>query len=84
MVNFDFKKIAEKIADELVGTCGTLNSTLEANNLSNLDDDLDFTTALDTLIFECTTCAWWCLIEEEHSSDYNLSELTCLECCEEL
>jgi len=65
----------QEASDRLVGTC---DSALE---FEDLFDDQKFCEWLDTQIFLCTQCGWWCEMSEEESDDHGLDEWTCRDCC---
>lgn len=68
------------VIDNLRGTSsGSLDSECEAVGLSS---GMEVTAAVDSAIFSCTQCGWWCEIDEESSEDFGLDEWTCLQCCE--
>ena len=65
------KTIMEVLINTLVGTCKSLD---EACDLCNIEfDDLDFE-LLDSEIFLCDTCNWWCSIDEQVDTG------ACIEC----
>ena len=66
----------QEVIDELRGTCNLSQS----DEHEELFDDLDFCAELDSQIFSCTQCGWWCDIDEEVSDDYGLDDLTCRDC----
>jgi hypothetical protein len=56
---------AEKVAQDLRGTTGSLEDSLRAlDRPSELRDDMQFLAAIDGLVFECTGCGWWHEISE--------------------
>lgn len=71
----------QEIIDQLVGTCDSVASLGEEAEARF--EDLDFCLFVDSQIFLCTNCGWWCTIDEEASADYDLDEWTCQQCCEE-
>jgi hypothetical protein len=54
----------EIIAEALRGTCRSLQSVLEDNDMDGADDDMNFCLALDSLVFCCEACEWWCEMSE--------------------
>lgn len=75
--------LPREIVNELRGTCQTLEEVLYLRVAEDLEDNLKFLDYLDSRIFKCTACSWWCDIEEESSEDFGLNDWTCLDCCEE-
>ncbi len=73
----------EEIVEDLRGTCNSLDTVLDRHTADDLFGDQAFHDYLDSQIFCCVTCQWWCEISEEASEDFGLEEWTCLECCEE-
>lgn len=64
--------LAREAAERLAGTCGSvadLGPEFEA-----AQNDMEFCAELDSLVFECSCCGWWCEIGEE--ADYR----TCIDC----
>lgn len=54
--------VIEKVADELQGQCVlSLEDVIERDQL--IFDTSDYA-YLDTLIFQCECCDWWCEINE--------------------
>lgn len=74
----------DEIISSLQGTTNSLEQVLESHNKEDLEDNSEFLAFLDSLIFCCSMCGWWCEISEEASEDHNLSEFTCKECCDEI
>ena len=71
----------QEIVEYLRGTCNAIYELTEKEQARF--DNAKFCAYLDSEIFHCTQCGWWCDIDEEASSDHGLDELTCLQCCEE-
>lgn len=63
---------ADEVAETLEGTARDLNdeSTEEERN------NADFCERLDSLIFECAECSWWCELVEQNSCG------RCNDCCD--
>lgn len=63
---------AQEVSETLQGTARDLNdeSTEEERN------NKDFTDTLDSLVFECPTCNWWCELSEQNSCGQ------CNDCCD--
>ena len=55
---------AQEVAAELMGT--PHNITWAASNAEI--QDKTFCQELDTLVFECMGCGWWCDVEELHDT----------------
>jgi hypothetical protein len=55
----DRKKMTE-IAEELQGTCKTIDDILEAHGLDIGDLSLELAQDLDDITMMCETCGWWC------------------------
>ena len=58
------RAIAERIASNLQGTCRSLLVELEEIEREDLELNQEFCNVLDSLVFECTGCSWWCEISE--------------------
>ena len=54
--------MAHKAAEQLQGTCKSIPELGE--EFEDLEDDSDFCATLDSLVFECERCNWWCEISE--------------------
>lgn len=52
------------IAEDLRGTCQSLMDALAKHDMEAAANDIDFTQALDELVFECEQCSWWCELSE--------------------
>lgn len=70
---------AETFADHV---CGTATTSSIENILTELDlppyaNDMTFCATLDQLVFECTSCGWWCGVDELHYDD---NGFVCDEC----
>lgn len=55
----------ETIIDSLQGSCQSLTQVLADNDASPLQDDKEFLAELDSRIFCCTQCDWWCETSEQ-------------------
>lgn len=65
---------AREAANHLLGSCESLDAHYE-----DFSDDATFCAVLDSLVFECTGCGWWCEIGE--CNDHPESgEWVCVEC----
>ena len=60
----DMSKLAQQVADRLRGSCESLTNTLENMDAQGADDNAEFCAALDSLVFQCDCCEWWCDISE--------------------
>lgn len=60
----EWPRTAEQIADELQGTCTSLQAVLERHEMEGAENDQDFCYRLDSLVFECLQCSWWCEVSE--------------------
>lgn len=49
-----------KVADELQGSMGTLDSALEEEFGEDPDVDIRLLQELDSITMECENCGWWC------------------------
>lgn len=70
--------IAEKIADQLRGTCTFLSTALEAIDREELEDDATFCAHLDSLVFCCVRCDWW--HEQSEMAERDDDEWICQQC----
>jgi hypothetical protein len=50
----------QKVAEELQGTCNTLDSVLEEYGLDVGELTLELCQDLDEITMMCDTCGWWC------------------------
>lgn len=73
--NFD----ANKLTEDLQGTCKTIDD--------NLPDGMEFTdltsqdhVIIDTQVFCCEQCGWWCEISEQNKND---GDYICDDCYED-
>lgn len=73
-------KTVDEIASELQGSCLSLNEVLERNDMDGADGDLDFCASLDSIVFCCESCNWWCEVSE--MSDDGDSQGICFDCVE--
>ena len=71
--------LAERAADELLGTCRTLAEL--GPEFEAAQNYQAFCERLDELVFECTVCNWWCG-HDEHSEG-EADAFVCVECGEE-
>ena len=64
-----------RLADKLAGTPDSIDATVEALfGCDFLDVDIGSLKVLDSLVFCCDTCGWWCRDEERGTEE------TCKEC----
>jgi hypothetical protein len=56
---------AQEVAGQLLGTPHNLTYAASAAEMS----DKTFCQELDSLVFECIGCGWWCDVEELHDTD---------------
>ena len=69
--------IAETIADQLQGSCDSLQSRLEHIDREDLEMNQEFCDRLDSLVFNCECCNWWCEISEmtdDPDHDWNCTD----------
>lgn len=64
------------IIEGLQGTCNSLEADEDHAGLLN---DLDFCALLDSLVFCCELCNWWCELSEM-GNDGNSNGI-CRDCC---
>lgn len=74
-------RTVEQIAEELRGTCNSLQRVLEQNDMDGADDDMSFCLALDAIVFCCESCEWWHEIGEMGERDDD--RWICEECTKE-
>lgn len=67
----------ETIVQELSGSCDTLSPVLVFYHLEELEDNQEFLEYLDSQIFQCESCGWWCPIDEQ------AFEAECQDCADE-
>lgn len=73
----DADEIAEKVAYDLQGTCNSLLSQLEKIDREDLEMNDQFCARLDSMVFECSTCNWWCEVSEmtnDPEHDWNCTD----------
>ncbi len=80
MIEID--RVAQEIADQLIGTAQSLASVLEFNDLEVLDNFQPFLLALDEKALECSQCNWWSAADEMHDHE-NGQDYVCQECHDE-
>lgn len=68
--------LAEKAAEQLAGTCGTLARL--GDEYEEAENEDAFCNRLDELVFECTRCNWW--HEQSEMSEHADDEWFCTEC----
>lgn len=61
--------IAHEIAETLQGTPMSLGNALEQIGRGELENNIEFCTALDQLVFLCEGCGWWCEMSEVSTVD---------------
>lgn len=66
---------AETIAEELRGTCKTLECVLEENDAEGLENSMEFCAQLDDIVFCCESCGWWC-----ETSEMGNEQQVCFDC----
>lgn len=54
----------QEIIDFLRGSTNSIDYTLAVFDAEHLQDDMDFLRELDSQIFYCDTCGWWCDLDE--------------------
>lgn len=70
-----------QIVEYLNGSCETLHHALDTFDATTLEDDEKFLNYLDSEIFNCSCCGWWCEVSDINEQD---SEFVCNDCfCEE-
>jgi hypothetical protein len=67
----DMEALTRQIADDLIGTCNSLAVALEHRDADGVENDITFCAALDSLVFCCEGCDWWCGIEELNNDTGN-------------
>lgn len=72
-------KTAEYIAGELRGTCDSLLNALERYEMEGAEDDTDFCFDLDSHVFCCEQCDWWC---EQSEMAEDQEDWICEDCYE--
>ncbi len=77
-VDEEVAEIANRVAEEVRGTADSVYQTLKAMDLpEELQDNEIFCNVLDSLVFCCESCDWWC-------EQWEMSELTdawvCTDC----
>lgn len=60
----EWPKTPHDIAGELQGTCDSLTAVLERHEMEGAENDFDFCNALDSVVFCCLSCDWWCDVSE--------------------
>lgn len=77
-MSVDYRAAAEKVAHELQGTADSLHGVLERFDFEGYDQFDEFCDRLDSIVFECTQCGWWCDVGET-GNDVN-GQWACVEC----
>jgi hypothetical protein len=70
-------EIMREIAEELQGTCGTLDAALEVHGIDIDSVPVKLLQEIDEITIECPDCGWWC-----ESSEMN-EEGVCKDCSED-
>jgi hypothetical protein len=65
---------------DLTGSCNSLAQILERHDAIELEDNLAFLTHLDSEIFLCDICGWWCEISEAVDVEHGI---VCDQCYED-
>lgn len=72
MTDLSDSEKARIIAEELQGTCNSLQFALESHEWDGADNSQDFCDTLDSLVFECKVCNWWCETSEmSHDEEHD-------------
>lgn len=61
----------------LENSCNSLHEALVSFNMEELENDYTFLEFLDSQIFYCVQCGWWCSVDQENIVD---SEQFCDDC----
>lgn len=69
---------AQTVADELMGTCQSLDAALERFGWEGADNNMEFCNALDDRVFCCCDCGWW--DEAGAAKERGGHDLVCGEC----
>ena len=69
-----------QIIYDLNGSCDSLAQVLERHDSIELEDNLAFLTHLDSEIFLCDSCGWWCEISEAVDVEHGI---VCDQCYED-
>lgn len=67
----------QEIAEELRGTCGTLDKALEERGIDFNNVPVALLDALDAIVMCCDWCGWW--VESEEINE----DCKCRECAED-
>ena len=80
MTNCPRNGLAQKLADNLQGTCKSIDDGLR--DIDREDDELtiDEHRELDGLVFECAECGWWCEAGEANENPDGSGEDLCDDC----
>lgn len=73
----DWGAAAEKVAEQIQGTCESLDGVCERMGFEGAFNVQEFCNRLDMLVFECTACGWWCEISEmseDEAHDWQCSD----------
>lgn len=84
MTTEEVQDAARRVAEALTGTCmDTVEQHLEALGLpEELKDEPAFEKALDSHVFSCDGCGWWCGADELNNDGEDGDQL-CDQCDEE-
>lgn len=72
------KEIIENVIDDLRGTCSSLDKVLDYYGSSFEELSLENCDQIDSEIFNCECCGWWCDISELSSKIDDA--LVCTDC----
>lgn len=78
-MNQERKEQCRKVICDHIGTCSaTWEEMAEDLNITS-DEEKEFCELLDSLMFRCEVCGWWCGDDEESENESSV----CQECSEE-
>jgi len=73
--------MAKRAAERLLGTC--MSVTDLGGEFEDLQNDKEFCEALDSEVFLCEICHWWCENYEASQEHVDQGQLICEECADE-
>lgn len=71
----------QRIAEDLQGTCQSIDTALEWYELYQDDMDLGDWIVLEEMVMLCDTCGWW--FETGEMEESNTGEMICRHCKED-
>lgn len=82
MTNEELRILAQKVSDNLIGSCTSLEEQIAYLGYDENDLPIEFNYHLDDLCFLCAQCEWWCEAGDYADKQDNPSGDICSDCGE--